>query len=84
MHSNYSSQWLLTFSFPNFQVNKENLVTADYAGKTGWGRDDPSIFKVTVNGTAHGEYQVTNGYGPKKAAQIMRVGSNGWTTYQEY
>ncbi|XWS25254.1 hypothetical protein CRYUN_Cryun27aG0053700 [Craigia yunnanensis] len=61
-----------------FQVNKENLVTADYAGTTGWGKDDPSILKVTVNGTAHGEYQVTNGYGPKKAAQIMR---EHWNTF---
>lgn len=51
-------------------------MTADYAGNTVWGNDDPSVFIVTVNGTAHGEYQVTNGYGPEKAAPIMRVGSN--------
>ncbi|XVF39484.1 hypothetical protein PTKIN_Ptkin01aG0038400 [Pterospermum kingtungense] len=61
-----------------FRVNKENLVTADYAVNTRWGNDDPSVFEVTVNGTAHGEYQVTNGYGPKKAAQVMR---EHWNTF---
>ncbi|OMO94249.1 Glycoside hydrolase, family 5 [Corchorus olitorius] len=61
------------------QVNEENVVTADYAGYTSrWKKDDPSVFIVTINGTAHGEYQVTNGYGPEKAPKVMR---EHWNTF---
>lgn len=56
-----------------FQVKTEELVTADYAGGGGWGDDDPSVFVMTIAGRLQGEFQVTNGYGPNKAPQIMRV-----------
>lgn len=48
-------------------------MTADYAGDGGWGDDDPSVFIMNIVGTLQGEYQVTNGYGPEKAPQVMRV-----------
>jgi len=55
------------------QAKTEDLVTADYAGDGGWGDDDPSVFIMNIVGTLQGEYQVTNGYGPQKAPQVMQV-----------
>ncbi|XP_010269195.1 PREDICTED: glucan 1,3-beta-glucosidase A-like [Nelumbo nucifera] len=60
------------------QVKTEELVTADYQGNGGWGDDDPSVFVMESAGTLHGEFQVTNGYGPDKAPQVMRV---HWSTF---
>jgi hypothetical protein len=48
-------------------------VTADYAGDNKWGDDDPSVFVMTIAGRLQGEFQVTNGYGPKLAPKVMRV-----------
>jgi len=60
---------------PILQAKTEDLVTADYEGGGGWGDDDPSVFVMNITGTLQGEYQVTNGYGPEKAPQVMRVSS---------
>lgn len=59
------------------QVKSEILVTADSKGDGSWGNDDPSVFVVGNTGGLHGEYQITNGYGPA-AAKVMR---NHWNTY---
>lgn len=50
-------------------------MTADYAAENGtaWGDDDPSVFVVKTSGRLEGEFQVTNGYGPHKAPQVMTV-----------
>ena len=50
----------------------ENQVTADYEG-SGWEDSNPSVFKMTIVSTIRGEYQITNGYGPEKAPEVMRV-----------
>lgn len=55
------------------QAKTEDSVTADYAGDGGWGDDNPSVFVMTIIGTPQGEFQVTNGYGPEKAPQVMKV-----------
>ncbi|KAK1555886.1 hypothetical protein Q3G72_032854 [Acer saccharum] len=61
------------------QAKTEELVTADYAGSSGsWGDDDPSVFVMAISGRLQGEFQVTNGYGPNKAPQIMR---EHWKTF---
>ncbi|KAH7524432.1 hypothetical protein FEM48_Zijuj06G0118500 [Ziziphus jujuba var. spinosa] len=63
------------------QAKTEELVTADYpAGNTttGWGDDDPSVFVFRIAGKLLGEYQVTNGYGPLRAPQVMR---EHWKTF---
>lgn len=63
------------------QAKTEELVTADYAGSNnGWGDDDPSVFVITISGTLQGEFQVTNGYGPKLAPQVMRVRHNFYSS----
>ncbi|XP_026664286.1 probable glucan 1,3-beta-glucosidase A isoform X2 [Phoenix dactylifera] len=54
------------------QAKTDVLVTADYPESTSWGDDDPSVFLMTIVATLQGEYQVTNGYGPEKAPQVMK------------
>ncbi|KAK8580308.1 hypothetical protein V6N12_070588 [Hibiscus sabdariffa] len=60
------------------QAKTEEQVTADSRGSKGWGDDDPSVFVMTVAGRLEGEFQVTNGYGPEKAPQVMR---EHWNTF---
>ncbi|XP_076890822.1 putative glucan 1,3-beta-glucosidase A [Bidens hawaiensis] len=60
------------------QAKTEDLVTADSKGDGQWGDDDPSVFELTIAQRLQGEYQVTSGYGPLKAPQIMK---NHWSTF---
>ncbi|KAK6116120.1 hypothetical protein DH2020_008389 [Rehmannia glutinosa] len=62
------------------QAKTETLVTADYIGSDGW-QDDPyhpSAFLLTINTNLHGEYQLTNGYGPELAPKVMK---EHWDTF---
>ncbi|KAL8491390.1 hypothetical protein ACS0TY_023133 [Phlomoides rotata] len=61
-----------------FSVKTEELVSADYEGNGGWGDDNPSVFLLTISGRLQGEYQITNGYGPLLAPQVMK---EHWSTY---
>ncbi|KAK4740859.1 hypothetical protein SAY87_024447 [Trapa incisa] len=54
------------------------LVTADHPEETGWGNHDPSVFVLTNSSVMQGEFQVTNGYGPERAPQVMR---DHWETF---
>ena len=47
-------------------------MTADYQG-TSWEESDPSVFRMKIVRTLQGEYQLTNGYGPDRAPQVLRV-----------
>uniref|UniRef100_A0A803NE05 Mannan endo-1,4-beta-mannosidase n=1 Tax=Chenopodium quinoa TaxID=63459 RepID=A0A803NE05_CHEQI len=60
------------------QAKTQDQVTADYAGDGGWGDDNPSVFVMTIVATLQGEFQVTNGYGPDKAPEVMR---EHWNTF---
>uniref|UniRef100_A0A803LHC9 Mannan endo-1,4-beta-mannosidase n=1 Tax=Chenopodium quinoa TaxID=63459 RepID=A0A803LHC9_CHEQI len=46
----------------------------------GWwlGDDNPSVFVMKIVETLQGEFQVTNGYGPDKAPQVM---GEHWSTF---
>lgn len=54
-------------------------MTADFQG-SGWEDSNPSVFSMTVlsDKTLRGEYQITNGYGPDRAPQVMQ---DHWNTY---
>ncbi|KAL7262665.1 hypothetical protein ACSBR1_000930 [Camellia fascicularis] len=60
------------------QVKTENLVTADSKGDGSWRNDDQSVFIITNIGGLHGEFQLTNGYGPVNAPQVM---TEHWNTF---
>ncbi|XBJ06580.1 hypothetical protein VPH35_012220 [Triticum aestivum] len=59
-------------------ANNDGSVTADFGESTTWGDDDPSVFAVTRVTGLQGEYQICNGYGKDKAAQVM---NDHWSTY---
>jgi len=54
------------------KVQSKTSVIADYQG-TNWDDNDPSVFHMTIVNTLQGEYQLTNGYGPDRAPQVLRV-----------
>ncbi|KAJ4965576.1 hypothetical protein NE237_017425 [Protea cynaroides] len=60
------------------QAKTEESVTADWEGDEGWRDDDPSVFEMNSVGELRGEFQITNGYGPDKAPEVMR---KHWSTY---
>ncbi|XP_016501953.1 putative glucan 1,3-beta-glucosidase A isoform X2 [Nicotiana tabacum] len=60
------------------EVKTEELVTANNGGNGGWGDDDPSVFIMKTSGKLEGEFQITNGYGPIIAPQVMR---EHWKTF---
>lgn len=66
------------------QVRTEELVTADFpengngSGSGSWGDNDPSVFILRISRRLEGEFQVTNGYGPIKAPQVMK---EHWRTF---
>lgn len=47
-------------------------MTADYQG-TSWDDSDPSVFQMTIVSTIRGEYQISNGYGPERAPQVLQA-----------
>ncbi|KAK7844121.1 hypothetical protein CFP56_011609, partial [Quercus suber] len=55
------------------QAKSEVLVTADFAGNSEWGDNDPSVFVMKNSSVLRGEFQVTNGYGSQRAPQIMQL-----------
>ncbi|XP_027368378.1 probable glucan 1,3-beta-glucosidase A [Abrus precatorius] len=60
------------------QAKTEELVTADVSKVRGWRNDDPTVFVMTIATRLQGEFQVTNGYGPTKAPQVMK---EHWNTF---
>ncbi|KAJ4715680.1 Glucan 1,3-beta-glucosidase [Melia azedarach] len=65
------------------QAVSDTSLTADYGGSS-WDDSDPSVFKLQIVGTLQGEYQITNGYGPDKAPQIMRDHWNSYITDDDF
>ncbi|MBA0851974.1 hypothetical protein Goshw_029815 [Gossypium schwendimanii] len=65
------------------QVQSETLVTADYTGSS-WDDSDPSVFNIAIVNTLQGEYQITNGYGPVKAPQVMQAHWDSYITEQDF
>ncbi|XP_027939305.1 probable glucan 1,3-beta-glucosidase A [Vigna unguiculata] len=60
------------------QAKSEEVVTADVSKVSAWEDDDPTIFVITIAARLQGEFQVTNGYGPTKAPQVMK---DHWSTF---
>ncbi|KAG5241777.1 glucan 1,3-beta-glucosidase [Salix suchowensis] len=65
------------------QASSETVVTADYVG-SGWNDSDPSVFKMTIVSSLQGEYQLTNGYGPDRAPQVLQDHWNSYITEEDF
>ncbi|GFS46765.1 hypothetical protein Acr_00g0104040 [Actinidia rufa] len=57
------------------QVNKERVI-AHSGGNGGWGDDDPTVFEIEIRRQLDGEFQVTNGYGPRAPKIMSRISSS--------
>ncbi|CAA3002070.1 probable glucan 1,3-beta-glucosidase A [Olea europaea subsp. europaea] len=66
------------------QAKTDELVSADSEGNGGWGDDDPSVFLMTIGTRLQGDYQLTNGYGPFKAPQIMKEHYNTYIVENDF
>eukprot|EP00261_Vitis_vinifera_P017640 XP_010647401.1 PREDICTED: glucan 1,3-beta-glucosidase A [Vitis vinifera] len=66
-----------------FLQAKPGLVTADYGG-SGWDDNNPSVFHMKIVRTLQGEYQITNGYGPDRAPQVMQDHWNAYITNEDF
>ncbi|KAI5435823.1 probable glucan 1,3-beta-glucosidase A [Lathyrus oleraceus] len=60
------------------QAKSEELVTVDVSEVRGWEDNDPTVFQLTIAARLQGDFQLTNGYGPIKAAQVMK---EHWSTF---
>ncbi|KAK2439832.1 putative glucan 1,3-beta-glucosidase A [Trifolium repens] len=65
------------------QVESQTSVKASYQG-TNWDENDPSVFRMNIINMLDGEYQLTNGYGPAKAPQILRDHWNSYITEDDF
>ncbi|MBA0784554.1 hypothetical protein Gotri_026109, partial [Gossypium trilobum] len=45
---------------------------------------DPSVFNIAIVNTLQGEYQITNGYGPVKAPQVMQAHWDSYITEHDF
>ncbi|KAL6579318.1 hypothetical protein OROMI_009534 [Orobanche minor] len=81
IHTNPHNSSYVRIKAPNdffLQVKSDESVTADYIGDRRWEDDNPSVFLVTIIKTMQGEYQITNGYGPRLAPKVMK---KHWDTF---
>ncbi|KAL6568879.1 hypothetical protein OROHE_003620 [Orobanche hederae] len=81
IHTNPRNSSYVRIKAPNdffLQVKSDESVTADYNGDGRWEDDNPSVFLVTIIKTMQGEYQITNGYGPRLAPKVMK---KHWDTF---
>ncbi|KAF7843596.1 putative glucan 1,3-beta-glucosidase A [Senna tora] len=62
----------------SFLAKTEELVAVDVLEVSGWKDNDPTIFDLTISDTIEGEFQLTNGFGPNKAPQVMK---EHWNTF---
>ncbi|XP_048335964.2 probable glucan 1,3-beta-glucosidase A isoform X1 [Ziziphus jujuba] len=65
------------------QAISETQVTADYQD-SGWEDDNPSVFIMTIVHMLGGEYQITNGYGPDRASQVLEEHRNTYITADDF
>ncbi|KAL9315761.1 hypothetical protein ACSQ67_016762 [Phaseolus vulgaris] len=72
--SNNSSRVRLRASNGNFL----QVILCVFIWVSAWKDDDPTIFVITIAARLQGDFQVTNGYGPTKAPQVMK---EHWSTF---
>ncbi|KAI3934934.1 hypothetical protein MKW92_013127 [Papaver armeniacum] len=66
------------------QASSGNELKADYVGKPGFNDGNAAIFNMTIHGIMQGEYQLSNGYGPDKAKQVLTDHRNSYITREDF
>eukprot|EP01018_Ginkgo_biloba_P020258 Gb_00975 [translate_table: standard] len=60
------------------QAQSQDQLTADFQGEPGWDDNNAATFDMTIVSGLQGEYELTNGYGPEKARQVL---NDHWNTF---
>ncbi|KAH9326026.1 hypothetical protein KI387_006204 [Taxus chinensis] len=66
------------------QAQTKDEVTADFEGEPGWDDDNAATFEMSIVGRMQGEFQISNGYGPDKAAQVLQEHRNSYITEDDF
>eukprot|EP00253_Pinus_taeda_P000728 PITA_00728 len=66
------------------QAQSKDQLTADFEGEPGWDDDNAATFEMTIVGTMQGEFQISNGYGPEKATQVLNEHRSTFITEDDF
>ncbi|XP_026416298.1 uncharacterized protein LOC113311704 [Papaver somniferum] len=67
------------------QASSKNELKADYVGKPGFTDGNAAIFNMTFVGNyLQGEYQLSNGHGPKNATKVLTEHRNSYVTRDDF
>lgn len=66
------------------QAQSKEQLTADYQGKPGWGDNAATFLMNIVANDLHGDYQLANGYGPKKAKSVYDDHRSSFITEKDF
>ncbi|KAI3942663.1 hypothetical protein MKW92_036026 [Papaver armeniacum] len=67
------------------QASSRNELKADYVGNPEWDGGNAAIFKMTfVGDNMLGEYQLSNGHGPKNATKVLTEHRNSYVTREDF
>jgi hypothetical protein len=55
------------------QAQSKDQLTADFKGEPSWDGNNAATFQMKFTRQMQGEFQISNGYGPKRAAQVLKV-----------
>ncbi|MCL7034587.1 hypothetical protein MKW94_006640, partial [Papaver nudicaule] len=66
------------------QASSGKELKANYVGTPNFDDAKAAIFNMTVVGNKHGEYQLSNGYGPEKAKKVLTEHRNNYITREDF
>uniref|UniRef100_A0A0D6R5D0 Uncharacterized protein n=1 Tax=Araucaria cunninghamii TaxID=56994 RepID=A0A0D6R5D0_ARACU len=66
------------------QAISKDQLTADFQGEPGWDNDNAATFDMVIVGRMQGEFQISNGYGPEKAAQVLNEHRSSYITEDDF
>eukprot|EP01018_Ginkgo_biloba_P020260 Gb_00974 [translate_table: standard] len=66
------------------QAQSQDRLTADFQGEPGWDDNNAATFEMTIVRGLQGEFQLTNGYGPDRARQVLNDHWNSFITENDF
>eukprot|EP00253_Pinus_taeda_P031831 PITA_31831 len=66
------------------QAQFKDQLTTDFEGEPRWEGDNAATFEMTIVRTLQGEFQISNGYGPEKAKQVLNEHRSTFITENDF
>lgn len=82
--ANHTIVHIKVFNGMYIQAQCKDQLTADFEGEPGWDGDNAATFEMTIVRTLQGEFQISNGYGPEKAAQVLNEHRSTFITENDF